>query len=264
MLQAHQAPAKLLDYFSRSNKSNINQSKYQNVEETEILVCALFRYPRKESHCAITTLEKKCVWTAGKIGIWHCASFLDELWVEWKGYDQSQNEWVARSSLCHHVPHLVHAFEASPSMSVARKSASKQVSTSVRDARLTPPPPVLPITPLHLKAQWFFEKKIRMGWCWLDELPCAQGRRELVNERTKLGGVNVLEFDYKQVSQVTCRNHVELVMNRKSRKDWVMCKGMTKDGVVNEVTTTNRINSQKSHNGPLWNDERTLWSKKER
>jgi len=53
-------------------------------------------------------------------------------------------------------------------------------------------------------------------------------------------------------------------MNRKSRKDRVICKGTTKDGVVNEVTTTSRIDRKRSHNGPLGSDERTLWDKKER
>ena len=54
------------------------------------------------------------------------------------------------------------------------------------------------------------------------------------------------------------------IMNRKSRKDRDMCKGTTKDDVVNEVTTTSRIDRNRSHNGLLLMDERTLWGKKER
>ena len=45
-----------------------------------------------------------------------CHKGVDELWVEWQGYDQSQNGWVARSSLLQDVPHLVRAFEANPSV----------------------------------------------------------------------------------------------------------------------------------------------------
>jgi hypothetical protein len=71
------------------------------------------------------------------------------LWVEWQGYDQSQNGWVARSSLLQDVPHLVHAFEANPSVFKARKSAPMRASTAVRDSVLPPPPPALPVAPLH-------------------------------------------------------------------------------------------------------------------
>jgi len=69
--------------------------------------------------------------------------------VEWQGYDQSQNGWVARSSLLHDVPHLVHAFEANPSVFKPRKSAPKRASTAVRDSALQPPLPALLVAPLH-------------------------------------------------------------------------------------------------------------------
>jgi len=78
-----------------------------------------------------------------------CHKGVDELWVEWKGYDQSQNGWVARSSLLHDVPHLVHAFEANPSVFTTRKSAPKRASTAVKDATLPPPPPALPHDARH-------------------------------------------------------------------------------------------------------------------
>ena len=78
-----------------------------------------------------------------------CHKGVDELWVEWQGYDQSQNGWVARSSLLQDVPHLVHAFEANPSVFKPRKSAPKRASTAVRDSVLPPPPPALPVAPLH-------------------------------------------------------------------------------------------------------------------
>ena len=78
-----------------------------------------------------------------------CHEGVDELWVEWQEYDQSQNGWVAQSSLLQDVPHLVHAFEANPSVFKPRKSAPKRASTAVRDSVLPPPPPALPVAPLH-------------------------------------------------------------------------------------------------------------------
>jgi len=54
-----------------------------------------------------------------------CHKGVDELWVEWQGYDQSQYGWVARSSLLQDVPLLVHAFEGNPSIGV---QASKERS----------------------------------------------------------------------------------------------------------------------------------------
>ena len=63
-----------------------------------------------------------------------CHKGVDELWVEWQGYDQSQHGWVARSSLIQDVPHLVHAFEPNASVFKARTSAPKRASTAVRDS----------------------------------------------------------------------------------------------------------------------------------
>jgi len=51
-----------------------------------------------------------------------------ELWVEWQGYDQSQNGWVSRESLMQDVPALVWAFERNPSNFTPRASASKRAS----------------------------------------------------------------------------------------------------------------------------------------
>jgi len=51
-----------------------------------------------------------------------------ELWVEWQGYDQSQNGWVSRESLMQDVPALVWAFEQNPSNFQPRASASKRAS----------------------------------------------------------------------------------------------------------------------------------------
>ena len=78
-----------------------------------------------------------------------CYKGVDELWVEWQGYDQSQNSWVAQSSLLQDVPHLVHAFEAHPSMFKPQKSAPKRASTAVCDIVLPPPPPALSVAPRH-------------------------------------------------------------------------------------------------------------------
>jgi len=84
-----------------------------------------------------------------RICIARCLKDVDELWVEWQGYDQSQNGWVALTSLLQDVPHLVHAFEANPSVFKPRKSAPKRASTAVRDSVLPPPPPALPVAPRH-------------------------------------------------------------------------------------------------------------------
>jgi len=49
-----------------------------------------------------------------------------ELWVEWKGYDQSQNCWVHQDILMTDVPHLVRAFDANLCIFKARASAPKR------------------------------------------------------------------------------------------------------------------------------------------
>jgi len=51
-----------------------------------------------------------------------------ELWVEWKGYDQSQNCWVHLDILMADVPELVKAFDARPSTFKARASAPKRAT----------------------------------------------------------------------------------------------------------------------------------------
>ena len=110
------------------------------------------------------------------------------------------------------MPHLVHAFAANLSVFVASKSAPKRVSTAVRDTRLPPAPPALPVAPLHPrpdKSPVVVRKKISQKWCWLAELLNAQGCRGSDNEREMYLGVGVLECDYEQVSQVTCKDHVE-------------------------------------------------------
>jgi len=55
-----------------------------------------------------------------------------ELWVEWQGYDQSQNGWVSRESLMQDVPALVWAFERNPSNFTPRASAPKRASVVPR------------------------------------------------------------------------------------------------------------------------------------
>jgi hypothetical protein len=51
-----------------------------------------------------------------------------ELWVEWKGYDQSHNCWVHRDILTADVPELVKAFDTRPSTFKARASAPKRAT----------------------------------------------------------------------------------------------------------------------------------------
>ena len=78
-----------------------------------------------------------------------CHKGVGKLWVEWQGYDQSQNGWMTRSSLLQDVPHFIHAFEANPSVFKSPKRAPKRACTAVRDIVLPPPPPALPVAPRH-------------------------------------------------------------------------------------------------------------------
>jgi len=55
-----------------------------------------------------------------------------KLWVEWLGYDQSQNGWVSWESLMQDVPALVWAFEQNPSNFKPRASAPKCASVVPR------------------------------------------------------------------------------------------------------------------------------------
>jgi hypothetical protein len=52
----------------------------------------------------------------------------EELWVEWKGYNQSHFFWVNRDILMTDVPHLVRAFDANPSLFKAHASAPKRTT----------------------------------------------------------------------------------------------------------------------------------------
>jgi len=61
---------------------------------------------------------------------------------------------MARSPLLQDFPDLTHAFEAIPSVFKPRKSAPKRASTAVRDSVLQPPPPALPVAPLHPRQVW--------------------------------------------------------------------------------------------------------------
>ena len=61
-----------------------------------------------------------------------------ELWVEWQGYDQSQNGWVSRESLMQEVPALEWVFETNPSNFTTRASAPKLASVVPRSVSVVP------------------------------------------------------------------------------------------------------------------------------
>ena len=63
-----------------------------------------------------------------------------ELWVEWKGYDQSHNCWVHRDILTADVPELVKAFDTRPSTFKARASAPKRATKGYTTPVVTPTP----------------------------------------------------------------------------------------------------------------------------
>jgi len=62
-----------------------------------------------------------------------------ELYVEWKGYDQSHNSWVLRQILLEDVPALLAAFEAKPANFKPRASAPiRATKTKVAQKGVTP------------------------------------------------------------------------------------------------------------------------------
>jgi len=68
----------------------------------------------------------------------HTHKKVRELWVEWQGYNQSQNSWVSRESLMQDV--LVWAFERNPSNSTPRASAPKRASVVPRSVLVVTTP----------------------------------------------------------------------------------------------------------------------------
>ena len=123
----------------------------------QVNIACLKKFEPRDSKLGDINLSLQSPW--GSDGVPHyeiscicnarCHKGVDKLWVEWKGYNQSQNGWVAQSSFLHNVPQLVHAFEANPLGFIARKSAPKRASTVVRDITLSPLPPALPIASLN-------------------------------------------------------------------------------------------------------------------
>ena len=62
-----------------------------------------------------------------------------ELYVEWKGYDQSHNSWVLRQKLLEDVPALLAACEANPANFKPRASAPiRATKTKVAQKGVTP------------------------------------------------------------------------------------------------------------------------------
>jgi len=55
-----------------------------------------------------------------------------EFWMEWQGYDQSQNRWVSRESLMQDVLALKWAFERNPSNFTPRASTPNRASVVPR------------------------------------------------------------------------------------------------------------------------------------
>ena len=62
-----------------------------------------------------------------------------ELWVEWQGYDQSQNCWVHRDVLMADVPAMVRAYDLNPAIFKARVSAPKRATRGYKSPVVVPP-----------------------------------------------------------------------------------------------------------------------------
>jgi len=65
----------------------------------------------------------------------------EELCVEWKGYNQSQNCWAHRNVLMADVPHLVRTFDTNPSIFKARASAPKRATKGYKTTVAALPQP---------------------------------------------------------------------------------------------------------------------------
>ena len=155
----------------------------------QINIARLKFFEPRDSKLGDANLRPQPIW--GHDGVPHyeisriCNARCHKGWVEWKGYDQSQNGWVARSSLFQwDVPHLVHAFEANPSVFITRKSAPKCASTAVRDTTLPPPPPALPNDPLNprpIKSAVVLEKKNSVSIMWTRQATLHSGAKDVGN-----------------------------------------------------------------------------------
>jgi len=158
----------------------------------QINIARLKFFEPRDSKLGDANLRPQPIW--GHDGVPHyeisricnarCHKGVDELWVEWKGYNQSQNGWVARSSLVSDVPHLVHAFEVNPSVFITRKSAPKRASTAVRDESFPPPPPALPNDPLNprpIKSAVVLEKKNSVSIMWTRQATLHSGAKDVGN-----------------------------------------------------------------------------------
>jgi len=133
-----------------------------------------------------------------------CHKGVDELWVEWQGYDQSQNGWVTRSSLIQDVPHLVHAFvytwymrlnltHQCSSLATALLSVRPQQCVSVGCHHLHQLCQSRHFTLVKFRVLWLFENPIVWEWsclvsshnirrhCWLQTVsPTSLGGLQLV------------------------------------------------------------------------------------
>ena len=66
-----------------------------------------------------------------RIVMHRCHRGVEELFVHWRGFDASRGCWVRRDSLVQDVPALVAAYDASPSVLVARRSAPARAAGGV-------------------------------------------------------------------------------------------------------------------------------------
>jgi len=76
-----------------------------------------------------------------------------ELWVEWRGYDQSHNCWVNCDVLMVDVPALVVAFDTQPSIFQAPASAPKRATTGYKSVV----PVASPVRRVSTRARFFFK-----------------------------------------------------------------------------------------------------------
>jgi len=125
-VQGAQVTLDLPETFGKANRRvNIRRLKFFEACD-ECFGAADERPTPLQGHAGVTRYEIKRISNA------RVHKGQQELWVEWKGYDQSHNCWVHRDVLTADVTALVRAFDTRPSSFKACAAAPKQATTGYK------------------------------------------------------------------------------------------------------------------------------------